>query len=117
MAHRDPSTDRTPLDRASFYVEELKYGPGSGKLERAEFDQVVAQLEVLLRDAGVTSMTGLELLEAMDYYAISLARTLGVPPTFTRSIFLDGLMHGIALTAGLEGDHRNPRATMRPEQP
>jgi hypothetical protein len=105
---RDPSADPTPLDLASFYVEALKYGPGPGKVEAASLGQVVAQMEVLLRDANVTSMTGEQVLGAMEFYARSLTRSLGIPLAFTRSLFLDGLMHGIALAAGLEGEHRDP---------
>lgn len=106
---RDPSANPTPLDRASFYVEELKYGPGPGTLEPAAFGEIVSELEALLRDANVTSMTGRELLDAMEFYEVSLSHALRMPLVFTRSIFLDGLMHGIALGAGLEGEHRDVR--------
>ena len=110
-AQRDPSSDPTPLDRASFYVEELKYGPGAGRLEGVDAEQIVAQLEVLLRDAGVSSMTGEQLLDAMVYYGVSLASSFTTHPTITLSLFLDGLMHGIALAGGLVGEPREHRAS------
>jgi F0F1-type ATP synthase membrane subunit c/vacuolar-type H+-ATPase subunit K len=106
---RDPSADRNPLDRASFYVENLKCGAGPGRLERASKDELVAELEVLLRDAGVTQMTGQQLAGAIDYYGESLAANFGAPRLICLSAFVDGLMHGIALAAGLEGELRNPR--------
>ncbi|MGD0386387.1 MAG: hypothetical protein ABSB73_09655 [Solirubrobacteraceae bacterium] len=105
---RDPWTNPTPLDQASFYIESLKYGPAEGKLEPVSGSQVVDQLEALLRDAGVTSMTGAELIDAMEYYARSSGRSFGASLLLMRSVFLDGLMHGIALAAGLHGVPRDP---------
>lgn len=106
---RVPAVDCNPLDRASFYVEELKYGPGPGKLEVAEWEEMVAQLETLLRDAGVSSMSGEELLEAIFYYGNSVAGSFGMSFQLGLSVFLDGLMHGIALGAGLDSEPRNPK--------
>jgi hypothetical protein len=106
---RNPSADPTPLDRASWYIESLKYGAGPGVLEATEWDAVVGQMETLLRDAGAQSMTGAELLEATEYYSRSFAGTLGVPILLTRSLFVDGLMHGIALAGGVEGEPRDSR--------
>lgn len=93
----------TALDRASFWVEELKYGPGEKTVEQITMDEYAAQMEVLLRAANVTSTTGEELLEASKFYAVSQAKSFGVNVILTYSIWLDGLMHGVALTAGLEG--------------
>lgn len=107
---RDPARDRNALDLASFYVEGLKYGPGPGQLESVSDEQIVNQLEVLLRDAGVTSMTGRQLAEAYEFYARSLALTLRVPLMVTRTVFLDGLVHGIALAGDVRGEPRGPRA-------
>ena len=50
---RDPSANPTPLDRASFYIESLKYRPGPGTVEPVNKSEVVAELEVLLRDANI----------------------------------------------------------------
>jgi hypothetical protein len=106
---RDPRVDRTPLDRASFYIEQLKYGPGAGKVEGVSADQMISQLEVLLRDARVDSMTGYQLERAALYYGRSLATSLQMPEILAGSCWLDGLMHGIAFAAGLRAEPRRPR--------
>jgi hypothetical protein len=106
---RNPSVDQNPLDRASFYIEELKYGPAAGDVERVTVDEFAGQLEVLLRDAGVTSMTGAQLADAAQYYGRSLARSFATNPVLAGSCFIDGLMHGIALAGGLQGELRDPR--------
>ncbi len=106
---RDVHQNPTPLDRASLYVESLKYGGGAGKVRAAGWDETVGQMETLLRDAGVRSMTGAELLEALEFYERSLVRGLCAPLLLVRSCFLDGLMHGIALAGGLEGQRRDPK--------
>ncbi|HWF25212.1 MAG TPA: hypothetical protein VG275_07185 [Solirubrobacteraceae bacterium] len=103
---RDPTKDPTPLDRASFYVESLRYGAGPGKIEGVDFDQMVSQMEALLRDARVTNMSGSELIVASEYYVRSLARSFRCPPVLARSVWHDGLTHGIALAGGLEGELR-----------
>lgn len=110
MPSRQPFVDRNPLDRASFYIESLKYGPRAGDLEPATRKEAANLLEALLRDAGITSMTGAELDVALDYYAESYAeQIIGLPPIIIKSLLIDGLMHGIALTAKLEGELRNPK--------
>lgn len=108
---RNPSRRPTPLDWSSFYIESLKYGPGSGAVEGVTRDQITAQLETLLRDADVSSMTGAELIDACDFYAESLARALGLPVIMVKTLWLDGLMHGIAFAAGVRGEHRHSRAS------
>ncbi len=105
---RDVHQNPTPLDRASLYVESLKYGDGAGNLRAVGWDETVGEMETLLRDAGV-SMTGTELLEASEFYERSLAQSLCAPLLLVRSCFLDGLMHGIALAGGLEGQRRDPK--------
>jgi hypothetical protein len=107
---RNPSIDPNALDRASFYIEDLKYGPGPGPVEHLTRDQLTGQLEVLLRDAGITSMTGAELREAMEFYGESLAESFRAPRLLTFSCWVDGVMHGIALAAGIEGEHRQAKA-------
>lgn len=106
-AYRNPRADPNPLDRASFYVEELKYGVGPRRVERAESDEIAAEFDTLLHDAGVTSMTGEELASAMTYYGRSLANTFLTPRMIALTMFCDGLMHGIALTAGLTAEPRD----------
>jgi hypothetical protein len=92
-----------PLHAASLYIEELKYGPGDRVLEAATLAQIVAQVEGLLRDAGVTHIDAATLIDDLDHYAASFASTMRVPPLIGKSIFLDGIMHGIAAAAGLKG--------------
>jgi hypothetical protein len=101
---RDPSENPTPFDRGSFYVEDLKYGPGPAKFVGVQSEQLVAELEALLRDAGVQTMTGAELMDALEFYARSMALAFHVPLLVSRSLFLDGVMHGIAFAAGLDAD-------------
>ncbi|MGO9960033.1 MAG: hypothetical protein ACLP50_29335 [Solirubrobacteraceae bacterium] len=108
MSVRDPSANPTPLDRASFYIEALKYGSGPGRVETVTVDKIVGQAEILLRDARVTSMTGAEVLDATEFYVRSLADAFHCAPVLVRSIFYDGLTHGIAFAAGLEGEPRDP---------
>lgn len=103
---RDPREDRNPLDMASFYIEELKYGPAPEKMVPVSTDDVQVQLEGLLRDAGVGTMTGEELMEALEYYARSTALSFRVPLIIARSLLLDGVMHGIALAGGLSAEPR-----------
>lgn len=97
----DPSN---PFHRASFYLEQLKYGEGPKALEPQNFEQLAALLDGLLRDAGVTTMTGAELVETLDYYADSYQRLLGLHRVIAKSIFTDGVQHGIAFAAGLAGE-------------
>lgn len=103
---RDPREDRNPLDMASFYVEELKYGPSPERLVGVSTNDVQVQLEGLLRDADVATMTGAELMDALEFYARNMALTFRVPLVLSRSLFLDGVMHGIALAGGLSAEPR-----------
>jgi hypothetical protein len=102
---RDPNEHPNALDWASFYVEDLKYGPEAAKVTTVDPPQIAAQLEVLLRDAGIGSMTGTELESAVVYYAQSWADAVQLNRTMTLSVFIDGLMHGIAIAGGLRGTH------------
>lgn len=101
MSNADPSN---PLHKASFYIEALKYGPGPRAVETVTAAEITAQLETLLRDADVTSITAAELVKTLDFYAGSFARHFGVNHLLGKSIFTDGVMHGVALAAGLEGE-------------
>lgn len=103
---RDPREDRNPLDMASFYIEELKYGPGPQQLVGVSTKDVQVQLEGLLRDARVATMTGEELMEALEYYARNMALQFRLPLVLVRSVFLDGAMHGIALAGQLSAEPR-----------
>jgi hypothetical protein len=105
--NRNPSPTN-PLDCASFYIEELKYGDDAGILTPIDKQEAVAFLEALLRDAKVSSITGAELDSALDLYAGDFARMFGLSLIVAKTIFVDGLAHGIALAAGLEGHPRDP---------
>jgi hypothetical protein len=90
-----------PLHQASLYIEELKYGEGERVVEGVTRDEIVAQMDGLLRDAGVTGVDAATLIDDCDYYGHSFAKTLRVPPILGKSLFVDGLMHGIAVAGGL----------------
>ncbi len=92
-----------PLHAASLYVEELKYGPGPRVVEGVTKALIVGQREALLREAGVNADARL-LVEDTNHYATSFERSLGVRAILARSIFMDGLMHGVALAAGLRAE-------------
>lgn len=109
---RGPSGDpANPLHQASFYLEEIKYGREPGRLTGATTEEISRDMEALLRDAEVTSMTGAELVETCDYYARSFVANfatagLPLPQIVSKTIFLDGVAHGIALAKGLKGEPR-----------
>lgn len=102
----------TALDWASFYVESVKYGARKGTVQSVDADQLAAQFEVLLREAGVTAMTGAELLDALPYYVNGLAAQFKMSPRHAGSCFVEGLMLGVALGGGLRGQERNPRGVL-----
>lgn len=97
------SIDRSnPLHQASFYVEALKYGPGSRRLERVGEDEFCVQLERIIADTR-TDATPEQLIEAFGYYGDSFAEQLNLSPLVAKSIFVDGVLHGMALAGGLHG--------------
>jgi hypothetical protein len=99
----DPSN---PFHQASFYVEAIKYGRAPGRLVGATKDEITGDVEALLRDAGVDSMTGRDIVESCDFYAESYAQQFGIRQILAKTMFLDGVMHGIAFAAGLKGEPR-----------
>lgn len=102
-----PKDDPTnALHQASFAVEELKYGPGEGKLEFMPAKEIDTQLATLLEAAGVTDITPEELRGAMEYYGVNFTNMLGGSKLVNYSVFIDGVMHGLALAAGLKGKPR-----------
>lgn len=99
-----------PLHRASFYIEDLKWGrdrwdgpDADPAITAIGQDAIVAQIEMLLRDVDL-DLDAEGLRAATDHYAESFAKQFGVSELVARSIFVDGLLHGIALKAGMEGD-------------
>lgn len=109
---RDPVQDRTPLDEASFYLERMKFGPTPGpSVKEVPAREKRAMMEALLREANVGAMSGEELHTASVCYGHSIMRGVlqaeswGVPlEQVLRELWLDGVMHGVALAAGLRAD-------------
>lgn len=99
MSSIDPTN---PLHGASFYIEELKFGQGPLTVTGATTAELVAQYEGLLRDAGIELDSKL-LVETLDFYGRSFERSFHVHAVLAKSIFSDGIMHGLALAAGLKG--------------
>lgn len=106
-----PQSDPTnPFHLASFYVEDLKYGDRQGEIVRtsaAEFDHMITRL---LYDAGLEGLIEPERLRgALSYYGDSFAISFNTTPELALSVFVDGVLHGIALAGGLHGQTRNPK--------
>lgn len=94
-----------PLHQASFYVEELKYGERPGTVDVAGQAEFVKMLRQIIFDSGA-NITEEQMLDALGHYGDSLAVTLNLSPLIARSIFVDGVLHGMALAAGLRGEPR-----------
>lgn len=91
------------LHAASLYVEELKYAEGPRRLALQDPDAVAAQFDLLLRDAGIKGLDPAEIVGDSYVYGRSFEASIHVPRQLAHSIFVDGLMHGVALAAGLRG--------------
>lgn len=109
------SLPQTPLHLASYYVEELKYGAGEGQLVKVTIGDLASQVRRLLDDAAA-NLTNAEHLTVMDekqvlidavFYGRSNAEQMNVEESAAVSIFIDGVLHGGALVAGLRGEHRS----------
>jgi hypothetical protein len=95
-----------PFHRASLIIEDLKYGEGAKRVEVVPEPNMKAQLTALLITAKITTVTAEQILDAIGFYGESNARALRVPEVIARSIFIDGVMHGLAVAGGLG---RSPR--------
>lgn len=93
-------SEPTELDWARFYVDGLRHDLTDG----ADQQQLVGLLEALLRDARVGNITGSELAAGAEFYATAFSVALEVDEVHSRSIYLEGLQHGIALAAGMRGE-------------
>lgn len=91
------------LHSASLYVEELKYAEGPRRLEAVAPKAIAAQFDLLLRDAGIEGLDPAEIVADSYIYGRSFEASLLVPRQFAHSIFVDGLLHGLALGARLRG--------------
>lgn len=103
MGLREDTDITNPFHQSSFYVEELKYPagePGTPKIT----EDARGQIEALFRDAGIDSMSSEEFLATMVFYGDTWMQLVGIDPLVAKSIFADGVMHGIAFAAGLKAD-------------
>jgi hypothetical protein len=93
------------LHKASFYIERLKFGEGPGKVETVKAKDYAEQIGLILRDAGFDHLDPEQLIEDCLYYGKSYEQLFGVRELFALSIFVDGLIHGLAVAGGLEAPH------------
>lgn len=91
------------LHAASLYVEDLKYGETPRRLAAITPEAIAAQFDLLLRDAGIAGLDPAEIVSDSYVYGRSFEASLLVPRQLAHSIFVDGLLHGIALAARLRG--------------
>lgn len=99
------TVDKThPLHAASLYVEELKYADRDRGIRGLTFVELETLFGLLLRDAEVGDVDPGQMADDCDFYAEHFARLLKVPVVLAKSVFVDGLMHGIALAGGLRGE-------------
>lgn len=91
-----------PLHAASLFIDRLKTADGPRMVTLADTDSIVAFDEMILREADLDLDARL-LVDTLDFYALSFAR-LGINRFMARSIFSDGVAHGLALAAGLRGE-------------
>lgn len=89
-----------PLHRASFWLEELKYGPGERRVEAVTFEEIEDQFRGLLADLNLTDVSAEQVVDAARYYGGSFALIFRIPEAVALSIFVDGLLHALALAAG-----------------
>lgn len=94
-----------PVNRASFWLEDLKFGDGPREIEILGPDELDAQLGVLIRDLDLVDyVTAKQVRDAIDFYGESFSRQLNTRSVVARAIFLDGMMHGLALAARKDAD-------------
>lgn len=94
---------------ASLYVEELKYRGGDGTLTAVKRDDLIDQAATLLTDAQGRPDEAKGLVHSCAWVGQSFANAVGVPPVWAESLILDGVLHGIAYAARLEGPSRDKR--------
>lgn len=91
-----------PLHAASLFIDALKRDGGPAVVTLADEASYIAFFEMILREASLDLDSRL-LVETLQFYGRSFAR-LGINEFVARSIFSDGVAHGIALAAGLRGE-------------
>lgn len=103
---------KNAMHRASFWIEQRKrrIGASPGVTVGQVEDDTVEWMRSLLEELDVESVTPAQLVEAVHFYGESwqkqVAATTGflLPEIITKSIWLDGMQHGMALAKGMELD-------------
>lgn len=99
-----------PLHRASVAVEEAMYGEvkGGNHSGIASVEAFTPYLDTLLKQAGLDEVDAAEVMDDAAYYGHNIAHEVVGPgeafvfAPLAYSIFLNGLMHGIALAGKIE---------------
>ena len=94
----------SPLHAASLYIEQLKYGRGERTVEIVPAKGVAEQLGLMFRDAGIEGIDPAQVMVDAVWYGHSFAHSIGIDEFVARSIFVDGILHGVALAAKLRGE-------------
>jgi hypothetical protein len=92
-----------PFHQSAFYLERLERTithDSSKALRGIKNKDADVLLTMLLHDIGFT-MSADELREAAEHYSANWQRLTEGPPTLVRSIYLDGLLQGMAFAAKL----------------
>lgn len=104
------------LHRASLWLEDFK-STRDGKVKAVDQDTMVVEFDQLIAACGLTGVTGSDLFEGCIFYGDNFAdsmfgriglivTTQAGPATINdvlRSVWMDGLMHGIATRDGKRG--------------
>lgn len=92
-----------PLHRASVVVEEVMFGDvkADNTSSVTTADEFVPFLVELFEQAGL-EIDAEQVMDDALYYGANFKHMVGVEETLAYSIFLNGLMHGVALAAQLE---------------
>ena len=91
-----------PVHQAGLFIEWLKYGAGPAQVEIVGEDELGRQLGELIAKSGrEEDVTAAQIIGAVCYYADSCAVSFNLSPLASRSVFMDGLMHGMALASGI----------------
>lgn len=103
-------SEKNALLGASNFVEQLKHDhPGRDDvrdfLGEPTQEDVLAAFDELLRSAGVVTISPQELLDGIAALSVVFPFAMpGLNPLVARTIFADGVMHGIALAGNLSAD-------------
>lgn len=104
------------FNRAGFYVEKLKYVGGDQSLTGITQEQILEQLDKVLHDAAINSMTAEEVRDKLEDLALNFLANVAPlilkneisPQIVFRSVLYDGFLYGLAIGAGLEAMSPKP---------